>query len=210
MKQLIMFDFDRTLIDTDLLKQEQYKRVAVLAGKEARDIEFAMKSYISSIDNHLDFSLSEFANFLYSSFGIDPGAVIKVYINCASYIRRFIYPEIYLTLAILVNHGMQLGIFSEAEPEYQTQKIYASGVMDYIDPTFLRVYKRKLRLKNLKELPDNTYIIDDGRHIVEKIEESSLNLQPIWCNRKTDDVHPKITTIHTLDELVPLVIQSEK
>jgi len=77
-RNVIYFDFDRTLLDTDALKAEQERRIAQITELTIEQVNEGMHAYIASLDTHLHFSPDGYAVFLANRFNIDQNQVLKV------------------------------------------------------------------------------------------------------------------------------------
>lgn len=196
---VIYFDFDRTLLDTDALKQEQASRVAQITGLTSEEVTRGMQLYVSSI-NHLDFTPEGYAFYLEQLYGINPSDVLKIYVTDSNYIAGYLFPEVLPVLKKLSDQGMSLGIFSSAVPGYQLLKIERTGILEFIDRQPI-ISPRKLEPECVRKLPEGAVIIDDDQEVINNLVENHPQLLSIWCNRRNGKNHPKVRTIHNLEEL---------
>ncbi|MCC7304367.1 HAD hydrolase-like protein [bacterium] len=200
--QVIYFDFDRTLLDTDSLKQEQARRIAKIAQLSEEQVYQGMQQYIESIPNHLYFDVGGYALFLGNLYDINPSDVTKIYLTDCNYIADFLFPETLEVLKKLSREGYSLGIFSSAVPGHQKIKIENTGVLEYIPWSSVIISPNKLDTDIVAKIPNNTIVIDDDRTIIVELLEKHPHLTPVWCNRKTDEKIYGIRTIKNLSELL--------
>lgn len=199
---MIYFDFDRTLIDTDSLKDEQAKRIGAITGLTPEQTHEGMRAYIKSLESHLDFTPEGYATFLENLYGVNPGDVLKIYVTDSNYVADFLFPEVLEVLTTLKKEGYSIGIFSAAMPGPQILKIEKTGVYDLVDKHLIIIDPRKLGIDALSQLPDGVMIVDDDFEVVSRLNKYSPRFTPVWCNRKSGEVNSVICTIHNLRELL--------
>ena len=204
--RVIYFDFDRTLLDTDELKEEQARRIALIAELSLEQVNQGMKEYIQSLADHVDFSPEGYATYLAAHFGVVPSDVIKIYITDSNYIKDFLYPNTLSVLRKLKNRHNDLGIFSAAIPGHQRLKIERTGVLSYINPTRIIIEPRKLELSILSKLPEGAIVVDDDKQVILWLCEHAKQITPIWINRKTEELLSGVMTISDISELLTVKV----
>jgi len=200
--KVVFFDFDRTLIDTDLLKTEQTRRIARITSLSEKQVTEGMRLYIESLTDHFQFNPGGYANFLADLYSISSGDVMKVYLSDSSYISYFVFPEVPRVLTDLKENGWRLGIFSSAVFEHQLHKLKNSGVMKFFEENSIIIHPRKLTPEIVNKVPEGAYVIDDDIDIAAALKRHHAHVIPIWCNRKTNEEHPTIKTVHNLSQLL--------
>lgn len=202
----VLFDFDRTLIDTDALKREQAKRVAQILGENIDTVEELMKAYIESLDSHLDFDITEYATFIHHRYHIPVEYIRNVYVNNPTYIRNFVYPEVIETLKILRQRGYVLGILSQASMESQRIKFEYSGVLSFMSPAYVSVVRRKTTEKALSIIDLGAMFVDDDWEVIEYVIRMRPDIRAVYIDRSNGnrcDYPLRITSLDKIIELSP-------
>lgn len=165
MENVILFDIDRTLFDTDSYKEFVYETLAsyaTLLEKEAvkRDMRIVyqrLRSPLGSFDPWgFIKELSENVQ-----FSVDEEKLLEL-IAHPDLFDKFIYPEAKRVLEILDNNNITLGIFSNGHPEFQRAKI--GSVIEFFndDHIYIYPYKKDKIGSIIENFPDSkVYIIDD-------------------------------------------------
>lgn len=198
-RNVIYFDFDRTLLDTDALKAEQAKRIANNTGLTIEQVNEGMRRYVNSVSGHLQFSPDGFSIFLSQYFTLDPHLALNVYMSDPRYIATYLFPEV---LEELTKRGYRLGIFSAAMFGYQKVKIENSGVLNWIPWSSVLISPKKLEKEILSQIPDGATVVDDDISVVNTLMVRAPSLIPVWCNRKTEETHATCKTIKSLRDLL--------
>lgn len=204
MKRLLLFDFDRTLLNTDALKAEQTLRIARITRTTPEEILEGMRGYIATIPSKNDFSPEGYALFLQDNLGVNPSDVLKIYITVPSYVTGFLYPEALPIMTELRARGYRLGIYSEARKEHQRLKLERTGVLELCVQKYVIIAQKKVVDEVVLSLPQGTIIVDDDRGVIEGLQRYSSLIEPIWLNRKSNDSHPEVRTIFSLTQLLDI------
>jgi len=69
-----------------------------------------------------------------------------------------------------------LGVFSEGFLKFQLGKLTNTGIEKYFSKKHLYIFRRKLDLKNLKEIPSKAVIIDDKQEVFDGIKSNLVLL----------------------------------
>jgi hypothetical protein len=182
-KQLLLFDFDRTLLDTDALKEAQAEKVATIVGLTIEQVHNGMRSYIASLQSNLDFTPAGYAQHLQLLWGVNPSDVTKIYYTDVGYIQHFLFDDTLPALSRL-SKKYELGIYSESQPTYQLLRIEHSGVMDFISPERVSVLSRKREPEQLQKIPKGAILIDDDVKVIKAVLEHAQHIRLVWLNRK--------------------------
>ena len=202
-KKIILFDVDKTLIDTTNLFKE--KIVAVIL-KECNltqiEYESLQDDYQATLDKYTDFEPQGLLQFITKKNDVSH-----------LYERAFGTKQFYLdsvfndVLPVLnqVKSECRLGIFSEAVPSWQKFKLEMADLSRHFEPELLFISRRKTEQSFLKALPEAAYIIDDNPQVITELQAFNL-VQPIWLNRVEDKTKLSVPTITNLYQL-PTVLE---
>jgi FMN phosphatase YigB (HAD superfamily) len=144
---LILFDFDRTLFDTDALKAKQSEMIATITGLSVEQVESSMLDYIKTLESHLDFTPEGYSLYLEKIWGVNPGYVLKIYFTDTNYIGNYLFPEVFDVLKELSTR-YTLGILTQSHPDHQRVKIERTGVYGF---RFLYNSKKEKRSRTTQD-----------------------------------------------------------
>jgi len=185
MKQIILFDIDYTLINTNKLIA---KAVSIIIkrkknGKINKNLE---------LPNHKSPIIK---------------LLLKYYLTPAN-LKDCIYPDTFKILKLLKNEGVELGIFSEGNYNIQIQKLRVSKLLPYFNPDLIFIQKNKISILNksilllAKKSIDNTYIVDNKKNIITRA--SQIGIKGFLINRKLekDLSHSNWVEIQNLSNII--------
>lgn len=202
-RRVILFDIDYTLYNTQGFRE-------FLADKLEEDFNVASEKWLevyekhkATLKNRSDFRPDKFLQLISQETGI-PYTKLRKYYYKDTIHKAVIFEEVEEILEKL-SKGYKLGIFSEGFKRYQKQKLKKGKIDQHFDPDFLFIHRRKLRPSALKTLPEGSLVIDDKAEVVEVINKLPNKVEAIWLNRINKDKHPHAKTIHTLNEILPLI-----
>lgn len=197
-KPIILFDVDKTLIDTSRL----FKNLILteLAHKTNQSVEELMskeQDYTASLPKYTDFDPNNFLRFVTGDADVETLANETVY-NQAFH-QQAVFADAKPTLsALLPNY--QLGVFSEAVEYWQEQKLALAGLTPFFSPSLVFIWRRKTDPTQLAVLPKPVIIIDDNPEVIGELTKVD-GITPIWINRINSSASVNATTITTLSEL---------
>lgn len=213
-KLIILFDVDRTLIDTDQLKRKFFAALATLTNRSADQIKQSYLQYRESLKNEAgQISVTEF----------NPSVWLKIInqetgVSLKKLTTTFLDPELYLqsvfadTVPTLekLQPKVILGIFSESVTSWQKKKIKQAGLAKFFDQNYQFIYLHKLLEadEDLTRLDSGSVIVDDRLDILLNLAKKYPHLRLIHINRKPttkNKVHHQIKTIKSLTELTKLL-----
>jgi phosphoglycolate phosphatase-like HAD superfamily hydrolase len=200
--KIILFDMDRTLLNTELYEKRTYTMVAELMNVEYSMIEQFIADYMRSLTatNYYDF---------YELLGkISPSADVYQNIVFEYENNRFLYPkylDVIPTLKLLCEKGYKIGIFSEGIPQTQYNKLKNLRISEYLTNDLIYMVRSKRQDELLDRIPDSTYIVDDKLDVIEFLAEKK-RFRPIHLLRNSlidqDMVYETdYVTIRTLTDL---------
>lgn len=200
MPKLILFDIDFTLIDTDKLRSLVSKNLIKVLGVDEATLAAVSDRYVETLSYFNDFNYDDYLLHLSAVFSADFAVLKEATFTNEDIYRSILYPDTIPTLKDL-QPNFTLGLYSEGFVEFQSIKI--GGILSYFDPHHRYILRRKSSPESLASLPP-AIVVDDNPEIIAKL--ISLNqVQPIWLNRLSDKIHPKVSTIHSLKELKKII-----
>lgn len=202
MKEVILFDIDYTLINSQISKELRRKKFSNLLGISEEDFLLTEKEYVKKDSGFTDFDPNEYVDFTAKKYGVGRNSISEIFFQDENFIRA-VYPDVLPSLEILKN-DLSLGIFSEGLEDFQMLKLHKSNLLRYFDPNLSFIFKRKLTEDSLKLLPKGCFIVDDNMFVIEGLcEEGSF--KPIWLNRKGDDTEISCQVIEGLGNIRNLI-----
>lgn len=207
---IILFDIDRTLLNTDKLKDKiQNERLPELFGVAAQQLEPITNKYLSSLNSTVEFSPRAYAKLLADKFDKDKQkAALDIFLNNPVDFQAALFPEVIPTLKKL-HQKYYLGIFSEGNLESQKAKLKQSGIEKFLDPNLTFIFPTKADKLNfvwnkVKNYHCSVFIVDDSeKHIA---EIAKIRFIPILIQRDKKRQRGYFS-IQKLSEL-PFVIQN--
>ncbi len=203
MNQLILFDIDLTLINTDLLKKLQIKSLALKLNTTEEKVLEVGKSYFRTLKSSVDFKPEGMTSHLSREFEFKQEKLLKVFYSKRSDYRKSLFKDTTRVLKELSSH-YPLGIFSEGHKKFQLTKLKFSNIYKYFSQDHIYIFKRKGTEKALDQIPPKSIIVEDRKEHVGKIARHG-DLIPIWLNRKDEKMNKSITTINKLSNLIKIV-----
>lgn len=209
---IILFDIDRTLVDTDKFKKKAHRTILPsLLGISPEDLQVLHDSYLGSIEASIYFSPRKFTSFLQDelNFGEEiRKEVLDTWVSSKNIWRSCVYPEVSEALESLkVEHF--LGIFSEGNFEYQNAKLSCAGLLHYFEPRLIFIFPDKIEtVENVEGklvgwgIP--VYIVDDNVKHVQNFSGSSI--VPIHLSREKDSDWSgfKISSLAEIENIISL------
>lgn len=196
----ILFDIDKTLLDTETLVQRLNYMISDITHTPYEQVNAHIDEYISSLEIIYYFDFITLVERLPFSEN-EKDEIIHEFEN-----NRLIYPrfiDAVPTLRYLHSKGYQLGIFSEGTPRYQENKLKNLRVDEYIDNNLVFIGQSKRTDEFLSKIPKGSAIVDDNIEVIHRLVEFG-SFRPIYLQRdrtsgKVDE--SKFETIVSLDEL---------
>jgi hypothetical protein len=192
MKPILLFDIDKTLFDTNkFMKIIIYNKFTELLDLNFEQYLNIYNGYETKLKKGTDFlprsfisSFSHTKNYCYEKLN-------KTFFNSDNF-NNSIYPDVYTSLTRL-SERFNLGIYSEGNSHFQTNKLKLSNLYKLFNPSLIFIFRRKTTKNNQAKLPPGSTVIDDNLDVI-----NSINVSRIWLNRKDQSTHPTIKTIYSL------------
>lgn len=201
MPNLILFDVDKTLFDTSKLKAQFQPAFRDYLGITEVEFQKTYQQYTQQLKTSTDFDPVELARLFGQAYQADAEALLQLFYT-PEWFAQSIFPDVEPTLTTLAN-TTTLGIFSEANSEFQRQKLELSGLTKWFVPEYSFIFRRKLVPEVLAELPEST-VVDDKQAVVTALGDFPQIL-PIWLNRLSEEKNKGTPTIHQLTDLLELI-----
>lgn len=197
MNQTILFDIDRTLIDTDKLIKATNWAMADRFGRSIEETVKVVDDYVKSLNYKNDYYPKDLAIFISNKWKLEPKEVLRTYWNKTLF-SESIFEDTEKVLNNLKRDCL-LGIFSEGYRDFQSFKLEANGINGYFRPEITYIKRRKMNDNFVNNWGEVT-VIDDDLGVVDFLVKFK-KVEVVWINRKDKTKHPKVRTIFSLEEL---------
>ena len=200
MQNLVLFDIDGVLFDTERFGKLLRSRFVKILGIDEEELISANADYYSKLSERTDFDPRGITAYLSERFEKDVVTLDLVFWKEEHLYQESLFPE---TLEVLEKLKGQktLGIFSQGNEELQNRKLDAARLRDYFSPEYVFIHKRKLSDDAIELLPREATFVDNKHDVVEALQKF---VDVIWINRKSEESDPKIKTIHSLGEILDI------
>ena len=183
MKIKLFIDFDKTLFDTNQVK-ERIIRIFGQFGFSQEEIE---QTYLAeTLDGK--YSPEGQARRLYDikKFDLEVAELkIKSMIFDSS---RILYSDTIQFLDGLDKEKYEVDLLSYGDVEFQERKIKHSGIIDKFDNIYITSAEKQIYLKDIAEDKENFFVLDDKMENLEKISADYPKAFMIYINRSIDDI----------------------
>lgn len=204
-KPVILFDLDRTLIDTDKLSKLINGEIAnflSISTDKAKDLfqQYFQESYY---DDSTDYDPWSWLSFLSGKFpDFSKEELEAVFFNKAQF-EASVFPEVFNVIG-KIKKIYRVGIFSQGVIPWQEKKLELAGLAPLFEKELTFIFRRKVAPASLEKLPIGAVVIDDRKVFIEGVIIAN-RFRPIWINRNSVEKHEAAETIHSLNELPGLL-----
>lgn len=208
MKRILLFDIDRTLLDTDKMSFLLTSALSKILGeKNLNKINSIKREYIESLKRDREFTPDEFCRRLSLEFNFDTMTLLDVfYGDKYAYIyKESVFPE---TIQVLdkLKDNYRFGIYSEGNYKFQNRKFDALNKYRHFDKNFIFIVGAKDNQETLEKIPSRSLIVDDKEIVCEFLFKHGIKV--IWLNKKDSRKSEKFTTVYNLLELSTILENS--
>jgi hypothetical protein len=197
-KPLLLFDIDLTLYDS-LHFRKIYPPLMVNAlGITSEEYRETQKGYLNTLEKSTDFLPVKYLRHIAHTYSYPFQKLHDIYYNPELF-RTSLYPDTIPALDKLKLNNT-LGIYSEGNHDFQITKLKLSGIINYFDPNFIFIHRRKVDLEIINTLPANSTIVDDKLEVI-KLLSLYPDIHPVWVNRTSTVSEVKFKTISSLLDL---------
>jgi len=200
-QNIILFDIDRTLLNTDRFVQKIKQLIVNKSQLSDVVVDKKFEKYKNSLASVFYFDFIDLLGTLNLERNIK-SEIIKDYEE-----NPEIYPsysDVKPTLKYLKQKGVRMGIFSEGTPGFQKNKLNNLNLKKYIDENLVFIAQSKRLDDFIAKIPRGSYIVDDNPEIINHLIKYK-HIKPIYLNRNSDKkcnfVFSGIVNIGSLDEL---------
>ncbi|NCN82370.1 MAG: hypothetical protein GW947_00220 [Candidatus Pacebacteria bacterium] len=207
----LYFDIDKTVINSDLLKQNIISALAEHCNVSKKIVASYLVGYQNSLLKSTDFDPKELAAYIAQhKTGFTTQQLESVILNEKNFddivFSDFLSTVTKISLTFAKNH-LRVGTYSEGVKFWQELKLLLAGIDGEFDGDLRIIRRRKLAAAVLEELPEGSAVVDDKKEVVDTLAEARPDIHPIWINRNSKEVSSKtgVHTIFSLRELSPLL-----
>lgn len=202
MKKIILFDIDDTIINTELFRKIQDETLAKYLGVSDLEIKKVRSDYYFGLKKSTDFFIDDYLTIVAKKYQHDFENLKKVFFGQKN-IQLCLYQDVKPVFDQLKNLGYTLGVFSEGFVSFQKFKLETNNLLEFFDPEYVFLVRRKIDPNILKKLPQNTIIVDDKPEIINELKNFA-NITPIQIIRENKQDNPRVTDkiITSLTELI--------
>ena len=188
MDKVILFDMDRTIFNTNLLIRNIKNLIASTLNISEEKTEKTINNYLSSLPENFHFDFSS----MLKKFNPTEDTFKNLLSDCQNNSSLYpAYPDTIPTLKLLKRKGLQIGIFSEGNPQFQLLKFKHMRIEKFTNKDLLFIRKNKKDKKFLNQLPKDSIIVDDKKEIVEMLSKTG-KFNPIQIKRERNSLKPNI------------------
>lgn len=205
MKEVILFDVDRTLIDTTKFKQKIKLKISQLLNISLEDFLKIEQGYVKKEEGFTDFIPQEYIKFLSNQFGFDESKISNAFFDDDNF-EDILYKDVLDCLKSL-SESYTLGIFSESFKDFQILKLYKTGLLRYFNQNLVFIFQRKLTKEAFSFLPEGCFIVDDNLPVINALKQVG-KFKPIWMDRKGSDTGFDVTSIQNLSDIYKVLKES--
>jgi len=201
--KIILFDIDKTLLNTDLFMERLTEMIVKHSKAKIEEINRSIDEYIESLEliYYFDFlTLLDRLDFSKKQYNL----IKKEYEE-----NNYIFPkykDVIPVLKYLKKNNYDIGIFSEGVPRFQKNKLKNLKIDEYINPKYIFITQLKRFDNFIERIPEGCYIVDDNIEVIRFLEEKKM-YYPIFLKRKRDEKgRGKFKTIYSLDEIKNILL----
>jgi FMN phosphatase YigB (HAD superfamily) len=207
MNNIILFDIDRTLYDSDKASSGHNRNVlTVLGTTDEEKVKKAKEEYKSMLANEREYDPKDYLKLLSKRFNFpNPQQLLNVYYgkDFTFIYKDAVFPEVTGVLEKL-KQKYRLGIYSEGADRFQNHKFNSLGLGNYFEKDLVFIQKAKDTPEAIVKIPDGAVIVDDKESICRFLTDNKI--RTIWLNRKDDRKSDDFETIHNLSELPEILL----
>lgn len=171
----IYLDLDDTLIATHLFYREYYRPLLIAGGSTEREIEKSYKFFTNGVTHSGGelFTPRRQMEILGWRESVKEEALEEIE-NLLREKRGFIFPEVVATLTELKQRGAYLVLLTFGHPEFQKQKLIASGIGHFFDEVVItNESKADLLRKAVVETKEQLFFVDDRSQYMTELQNDT-------------------------------------
>lgn len=199
----ILFDIDKTLLNTSLFRDKLVDAHVEHLGIDREVVLEKHNQYQESLESQQHFDYLELAKMLAETDDVLATLIANFESNVGLYPK---YEDVDSVLQILRSKNVPMGIFSEGVPHFQKNKLKNLRIDDYLESDLVFITLNKRTEEFLQSIPEGVMIVDDNPDVIDVLVKYG-KFVPVYLNRKNDEKHAEVLTIHSLEELPELYEQ---
>lgn len=196
MKTKMFIDFDGTIFNTKAFKEKMFKAVSNL-GFSDEDILMVYKE--ECLDKH--FSLTDFIEKLRKLKKINLEDEIKHVDAIYSSAQNLIFDDFIKFIESTSREKYEINLLTLGDLEFQKMKVESSGVAKYFDNIFYTVDEKWDYLKELVEVDEKFFLIDDRSDTISKVSQAFPNSVCLWIDRRSRDLDDPALSMKKYDDI---------
>lgn len=199
-KQIVLFDIDKTIFDTNKLKTElQSKMLEIIKPTNLQILNDLLASYTKTLKNSSEFEPEDYIRFVAENLKLkNHKNLLDVFYGKENIYKDCLFPGVRLVFNKLKDR-YKLGIFSEGTLKFQNHKFKSLEINKYLDKNLIYIFKEKTNKEALVKIPKHCVVVDDKKSVVEFLTKN--NIRAIWLNRISSNVHGKFETVFSLKDV---------
>ncbi len=199
-RQIIAFDFDRTLFDTERFKIA----LANSLNKFGISPKIWQQTYEKSIPKNLIkyqiYRPKKHAKIIQKLTGVPAEKILDAFHKVIKNSSHLIYQETKPVLKFFKNKNFAIYLVSFGNCAHQKEKINHSGIANFFEKITVST-----RPKASIKFPDKTIVVDDNILEIKNLRKKYRNkIRLVWLNRENKPAHPprSVTVIKNLKSLL--------
>ena len=200
-KQILLFDIDRTIFDTDRMSKVREELMCDLLKIDIAKLQEIKSDYKKTLTNEREFNPDDFIKILCKKINFnDEKSLLDFYFGdkYKYFYKDAVYPEFFEVVEKLKD-SFRFGIYSEASKKFREHKFENMGISKYFNPDLIFFADAKDTPEVVSKLPRGAIVVDDKEKICEFLTKN--NIKAIWLNKIDDRESDRFKTIHNLSDL---------
>lgn len=198
MKNIILFDIDLCIIDTNKIRKRIRNRFLKLTKMTKNNYRLIHNNYYKTLRTSKDFKPETFCRYFAEHTKSDYLKLIGIFYSEKELYKNSFFDDVLPALNKLANSYV-LGIFSEGFKKYQITKLKHSGLLPFFNKKHIYIRRNKLSKASLEALPKNVTLVDDKLNVITTLKKYGYPV--IWINRVHGRYVKGIKTVNSLSEL---------
>ncbi len=207
----LYLDIDKTVLDSDLLKEKIISALAVYCKLTVEKITTYYDQYKETLSDSTDFDPRELAEHIARFETNFASQKLKSVILHQKNFEGIVFSDVEGALTEIslafAKDSLRVGVYSEAVEWWQEIKLLHANIDGKFDGGLRIIRRRKLAKIVLAELPLDAAVVDDKKVVVNTLAAERPDIHVIWLNRKSNEKSEVVGvhTIHSLKELPKLL-----
>jgi len=166
---ILLFDIDSTLFDTDKFKKNIVEELAAHFHLEREHFSQFDANYHDKIQTVIGINIKDYTEQVGKEFSLSPEVIFSRIMKNKKLYTESLYPDTVSAL-ITLSKKYTLGIFSQGYRSFQENKLKQSGILPFFKKEYIFIFPDKTLESSLKTIPSDSIIIEDKQRIVHIIK----------------------------------------